>query len=895
MNKRIGTRIQIIALLVVLLFIAAACNLGGGSDEVTDVPSTITNIPTGGAPTRTLFPTSIAFGTQVQAVTAIPLPTRQAFATSVIILPPTVQLLPSQTPLPTSVVILSPVPGNIVAGNIQVLGSAIHPDFLQYHVEYGPDPNPSNLWFPITGAVRTPVRNSVLGIWNTNAGGSPDNNYQIRLRVVLRDGREQTTIINNIRVQNSEPTPIPTNTPEIPPPIAAFAPDIVQGEAPLAVRFTNFSQGQINTYSWDFGDGGIGSIPEPSYTYGRPGVYTVRLTVSGPGGTANVSRQINVQSANPPVASIIADPVSGESPLEVQFRDASDGQVQQYRWDFGDGETSNRRNPSHTFNEVGTYNVILEVIGPGGSSTAVQQITVEDTEFDPPDAAFSASSLEGEVPLTVQFRQQSRGEITSYLWDLDGDGITDKVNPNPSFVYNQAGEFNVKLTVIGPGGQSTTSQTVTITTPPDAPVAEFAPSASAGDAPLTVRYVDESTGEITTYEWDFDGDGNIDSNTRNPSFEFENPGTYTTRLTVIGPGGFTSHSEIITVRNPIVPPNASFLASRETGRAPLFVQFTNVSDGAQLTHEWDFDGDGLADSTSISPSFEFTEPGEYPVTLTVTNPSGSDSVSLTIIVTEAAAPVEADFDFTPETGNAPLAVTFSNTSTGDVESVEWDFNADGNTDSTSPAALFTFETEGSYTVSLTVNGEGGDSDSIEKTVVVGAPSTETPLPSETPTNTEIPDTETPTSTSVPPTETAEPDTPVPTNTPQDPTQVAILPSSTPVPATDIPTNTAIPTDAPTDIPTNTAEPATQVITPTASSAYQHSSPDRSSVPDTRGSNEYVRTSNSGHTANRSSNQHSSPDRSSNGYSGTNEYGHTNRCSNKYASTDGHTNKYNCTN
>ncbi len=66
------------------------------------------------------------------------------------------QVFPSSTPLPVSIVILSPVSGNVVAGNVQILGSAIHPQFLQYQVEFGPDPNPGNLWFPATTAVTTP-------------------------------------------------------------------------------------------------------------------------------------------------------------------------------------------------------------------------------------------------------------------------------------------------------------------------------------------------------------------------------------------------------------------------------------------------------------------------------------------------------------------------------------------------------------------------------------------------------------------------------------------------------------------------------------------------------------------------------------------------------------------
>src|SRR5262249_31599353 len=151
------------------------------------------------------------------------------------------------TPLPVSIVILSPVPGNIVAGNVQILGSAIHPQFLQYQVEYGPDPNPSNLWFPATSAVTTPILNGLLGIWNTTT--VQDSKYQLRLRVYLRDGTLLTTVINNITVQNQVNTPIPSPTQSIPRPIAAFTQDKASGDVPLTVQFINQSTGTISVIS----------------------------------------------------------------------------------------------------------------------------------------------------------------------------------------------------------------------------------------------------------------------------------------------------------------------------------------------------------------------------------------------------------------------------------------------------------------------------------------------------------------------------------------------------------------------------------------------------------------------------------------------------------------------
>ena len=333
---------RVIQLLLIFLFalLISACTLKGAPEENLDVTDVPTNTP---VPSRTsavgLIPTAVG-------ATALPIPTQRIFPTQAQ-LPPTsafVPLPPTSTPRPTSVFILSPIPGNVVAGNVQVIGSASHPQFLQYQLEYGPDPNPNNLWFQITGAVQSPVSNGLLGIWNTTTIN--DSLYQLRLRVFLRDGSNWGNVsVNNIRVQNQAPTAVPTNTPVIPRPIAAFTQNLTTGNAPLNVTFTNQSSGQITNYLWNFGDGTSSIAINPAHTFSNPGTFTVSLTVAGPGGTSNVSRQITVQSVSAPVAAFIQDKTEGEAPLQVQFTSQSTGQIDTYEWNFGDGESSAETSP----------------------------------------------------------------------------------------------------------------------------------------------------------------------------------------------------------------------------------------------------------------------------------------------------------------------------------------------------------------------------------------------------------------------------------------------------------------------------------------------------------------------------------------------------------------------
>jgi len=70
-----------------------------------------------------------------------------------------------------------------------------------------------------------------------------------------------------------------------------------------------------------------------------------------------------------PVGGFTADPLLGPAPLTVNFADESTGIIDTWSWDFGDNSTSTAQNPSHTYNDPGTYTVSLTITDPGGSDT----------------------------------------------------------------------------------------------------------------------------------------------------------------------------------------------------------------------------------------------------------------------------------------------------------------------------------------------------------------------------------------------------------------------------------------------------------------------------------------------------------------------------------------------
>jgi PKD repeat protein len=404
---------------------------------------------------------------------------------------------------------------------------------------------------------------------------------------------------------------------------------------------------------------------------------------------------------------------SGEAPLTVDFTNTTTGTATEYTWNFGDNSNIvTNVNPSHTFTEVGTYNVILEALGPGGQTSTFSHVTVNNAQVPAPVANFETSTQSGPVPLTLQLTNTSSGTVDTYLWDFDGDNITDSIEANPTIQINNPGDVNIRLIAIGPGGQDETTQTITAVNPPDAPVAGFTVSTQTGNAPLTVNFTNTTTGDATGYAWDFNGDDVTDSTDTNPSFSFNDVGTYNVKLTATGVGGSTTAIETITVTAPLAPPVANFDASTLIGESPLSVTFANTSVGSELQFAWDFNTDGVIDSTENSPTYEFTIAGSYTVTLTVSNAVGTDTATATINVSDAVAqqPPTAAFSANPPSGPAPLPITFTNLSIGDITSYEWDFQNDGIIDSTEESPTVNFDVAGDYTVKLRAVGPSGSSE-----------------------------------------------------------------------------------------------------------------------------------------------------------------------------------------
>jgi chitodextrinase len=171
------------------------------------------------------------------------------------------------------------------------------------------------------------------------------------------------------------------------PPTASFS---FSPSAPVDRTLVTFSGGgsfnpdastAITSYAWSFGDGATGSGATATHRYAQPGRYVVQLTAMNSLGLTNTTTQVLTVGDESPSAAITLGTTRPASGHAVAFSGASsrdpDGSIVSYRWSFGDGATSTRTAPSHTYAKPGVYTAKLTVTdGSGHSSTASKSVTV---------------------------------------------------------------------------------------------------------------------------------------------------------------------------------------------------------------------------------------------------------------------------------------------------------------------------------------------------------------------------------------------------------------------------------------------------------------------------------------------------------------------------------------
>jgi PKD repeat protein len=216
------------------------------------------------------------------------------------------------------------------------------------------------------------------------------------------------------------------------PPEADFTSDVTTGEDPLVVNFTDLSTNDAVSWYWEFGDGSWSTLQNPNYIYYVPGVYTVSLTSTGIGGTSDTETKVDyiVVTATTPVPDFNGIPTYGIAPLTVNFTDLSDGYIETWHWDFGDGNTSDEQHPEHTFMDADDYTITLTVTGPEGTETLTKEDFIDVRDI----LSLTVSAASEQVCLgesTQLFAEASGGtETYTFNWTSEPAGfVSDEQNP----------------------------------------------------------------------------------------------------------------------------------------------------------------------------------------------------------------------------------------------------------------------------------------------------------------------------------------------------------------------------------------------------------------------------------------------------------------------------------
>ncbi|MDY7099686.1 MAG: PKD domain-containing protein, partial [Actinomycetota bacterium] len=432
---------------------------------------------------------------------------------------------------------------------------------------------------------------------------------------------------------------------------------------------------------------------------------------------------------------------------EVRFEDRSSGEPTSWEWDFDDGGTASGERAAHTWDEAGTYRVVLTVTDEDGETrTRARDITVEN---DAPLRAGFRAEARAEVGEEVQLLDDSVGEPDEWLWTFDDD--TTSTDQDPTHRWRRAGVFVVTLEVRRGDRTDAVQHSIEIVDVIEPPEARFE-SPTRARTGVDIQFADRSTGDPTSWEWDF-GDGS--GSTRvNPVHRYRDEGEYTVGLTVANSAG---ESEEFTRRLVVEDPTrlqgdyritSSPPPRMEVGDAARLVVDALVGPAVDLalpppagaTPPCEL-ADVTRNGTTVSASVRGVAAGPCRIDITQPPSTGVDPApgrSIRVEVGEPAVEIDGTLSLNGETGTlrttvgfaAPLNIGFDLvTDPADVAEYRWSFgngretvrgSATGGRDlvATAPGGFFR---SGDQTFELVVLADSGERTRVTMPISIAPP------------------------------------------------------------------------------------------------------------------------------------------------------------------------------
>jgi gliding motility-associated-like protein len=501
-------------------------------------------------------------------------------------------------------------------------------------------------------------------------------------------------------------------------PVANFSgTNVCLGQLSVFTDLSTVSSGSINSWEWDFdNNGSIDNLSQnPAYAFNTAGLHDVELFIQSNNGCLSSFNTSVYVYPNPQAAFSTSNVcVNFAATFQNTSSIATPSQIQSYAWNFGDASSSNLMNPNHQFANAGTYNVSLTATSEAGCiNTFVYPIIV----FPVPTASFVT------VPVCVtqatQFTDQSMvngGTIIARNWDFNNDGTIDATNPNPTYVYPNAGMQNAKLETITNNGCS--NQTINVVVVHETPTAQFAAQSSCLGLPTVfLNNSTSSDGAIVSYAWDYTSDGTIDNVSADPIVTLQNFGSYLATLEIQTEFGCEATYQKNIRIHPL--PSVQFTASTVAGCPSLCVDFTNnvsIAQGTIASYLWNFGGQNSG-SNLPNASFCF-DSGTYDVSLTAVSDSGCATIQTTQSMINVYQTPIANFSVAGEDMDViNPEVEIGNLAIG-ANQITYSVSDGFTTHLSDFTYLFSNETAQDYTITQFVSNSNGCVDSISRVLEI---------------------------------------------------------------------------------------------------------------------------------------------------------------------------------
>ncbi|MES2515249.1 MAG: gliding motility-associated C-terminal domain-containing protein [Bacteroidota bacterium] len=464
------------------------------------------------------------------------------------------------------------------------------------------------------------------------------------------------------------------------------------------------------TYSWS-GPGIVSGGTTPTPVIDQPGsyVFVVTNTVSGCSNSTTVTVSQNISVPSPVVLAVGNETLTCNVTVITMTATPSTGVS--YNWS-GPGITSGATTANPTVNLPGTYSVTLTDNASGCSNAVPVTATISQNTVVPTvlvSTAAGSSSITCAVP-TVTLNTSPTSGVT-YSWS-GPSVISGATTANP--IVDQPGNYSVTVTDNVSGCSNVLGIAGSIVNVPldnTAPVAQIdaatAGSITCTNTVVTIDATASTSGSNITYTWTTSGSGNLSGNTNTTTPTVTGAGTYT--LTVLNTVNGCSSQDTITIMS-----NGSLPAGVSAGTDILLpcdsgtVVLNGASTSSNISYTW-FGPGGYTFAGQNPGDVETAGTYTLVVTDTITGCNFADTIS---VIDQS---VHASFTSDPTLGVAPLAVNFTNTSTG-ATTYSWNFN-DGNTSVlTNPSNEFV--NTGTYSVVLTAFNSAGTCSAVATGIII---------------------------------------------------------------------------------------------------------------------------------------------------------------------------------